>query len=117
MFRWADRGSGEFWQVWNDLGVRNEEPSAEMIPECNAELGAGVHQGEEGVGAVTSIVTAGVVADLPLYDVAADVSLRAIGVQWYLRPIEHHHPRESGEDFMRLAGWRGSRHPRRRTFA
>jgi len=68
----------------------DREPVAEVIPEGDAQLLAGLCQAEERVAAVASDVAAGATADFALGDLAADVVLRAIGVQRHLRPVEHH---------------------------
>ncbi len=49
-----------------------------------------MHQTEERVAAIAAGVTVGATADLAFDDVAADVALRAVGVQRDLRPGEHH---------------------------
>ena len=66
------------------------EPVCEIIPERDTQLGAGVHEPEKRVAAITPGIAAGSAADLTLGNVAADVALRTVGVQRDLRPIEHH---------------------------
>ena len=65
----------------------NTDAVAEIIPERDAELVAGVHQIEKCVAAITAAVAVGAAADLALDDVAANVALGAIGVQGNLRPF------------------------------
>src|SRR5215213_4800912 len=45
---------------------------------------------EEGIAAIASTVTAGSGTDLAAGDLAADVILRAIGMQRDFRPLQHH---------------------------
>lgn len=78
---------GEFGHV-GSLG--DVEPVAEIVPEADAELGAGVHQTEECIAAIAAGAAVGTAADLALDDLAADVALRAVGVQRNVRPVEHH---------------------------
>ena len=74
-----------------DVGVVwHCEPCAEIVPEGDAELCAGLAEAEEGIAAVATDVAAGAAADLALGDLAADVVLRAVGVQRDFGPIEHH---------------------------
>ena len=86
----------EVGQIWNELLAWNVETCAEVVPEGDAELRAGMRQAKECIAAVAAMVTAGAAADLALDDMATDVTLRAIGLlrsptmQRYLRPIEHH---------------------------
>jgi len=49
-----------------------------------------MHQREKRVPAVSADVAVGATADLALDDLAADVPLGTIGVEWYLRSIEYH---------------------------
>ena len=60
------------------------------MPEGDAELGAGLADAEEGVAAIASGIASCACADLTLGDLAADVVLRAVGVQGDLGPVEHH---------------------------
>ena len=61
---------------------------SQIVPEGDAELGAGLGETEEGIAAVAPGIAAGAAADLALGDVAADVVLRTVGVQRALGPIE-----------------------------
>src|ERR1700757_57912 len=76
--------------MWNLRRVWHGKPRAEVIPESDAELRAGLVEAEKGVAAVATNVTSGAATDLSLGDLAADIVLRSIGVQWDLRPVEHH---------------------------
>jgi hypothetical protein len=76
----------EIGDVW---GIGDAEAGAEIVPEGDAELAAGLGKTEEGVTAVASSVTFGAAADLALGDLTANVVFRTVGVQWDLRPIQH----------------------------
>ena len=80
----------EVWQIWNDRLARNAEAGAKIIPESNAEFSGGAHQSEECVAAVAAGETARAATDLAFGDVETDVPLGAIGMERYLRAIEHH---------------------------
>lgn len=66
----------------------NVETIAEIALERQAELAAGLHQAEESFAAVAAGVRAGGGGDLAVGDPAADVVLRAVGVERDFRPIE-----------------------------
>ena len=80
----------EVWKVRDGRTAGDAEPGAEIVPEGDAELPAGLGEAEEGVAAVAADVAVGSAADLALGHLAADVVLRAVGVQRDLRVIEHH---------------------------
>jgi hypothetical protein len=81
--------SGESGKA-GDLKIsRGGEAVTEIIPEGDAELGAGLGQAEEGVAAITPEVAAGAAADLAPGDLATDVVLRSIGMQRDLRVVEN----------------------------
>jgi hypothetical protein len=84
-------GSGEddFWQLWNVLGTRDGKSVAQIIPECDFELGAGLGEAEEGVAAVAAEITARAAAELAPGDVAADVIFRSVGVQGDVGSLKH----------------------------
>jgi len=68
--------------VWQeaDFGVaRNGEPCAEVVPEGDAELGAGLAEAEEGVAAIAADIAAGSAADFSPCDLAADIVFRSVG--------------------------------------
>src|SRR3954466_16378466 len=75
------RNGGAFWEA---------DPVAEVVPEGDAELLAGLGEAEEGVAAVAAKIALGATADLALGHLAADVVLRAIGMQRDLWMVEHH---------------------------
>ena len=49
-----------------------------------------VGQAEKCVATIAAVIAVGATADLALDDLAADVALRAVGVEWYLRVVERH---------------------------
>src|SRR5580693_8687022 len=66
------------------------EACAEVVPEFDAVLAAGLQEAEKAVAAIAAGVAAGSAADLALGDLATNVVLGAVGVQWDLGPFEHH---------------------------
>src|SRR5690242_931944 len=80
----------EFWKVRDDTSSGDTEPGAKVVPEGDAKFPAGLCKSEEGVAAVAADIALGSAADLALGNLAADVVLRAVGVQRDLRVIEHH---------------------------
>src|SRR6202789_1366872 len=68
---------------------RHLEPAAEIIPDRDEELIAGLGQTEECIAAVPTNVAPCSGADLPACDVTANVVLRSIGVERDLRPLQH----------------------------
>ena len=60
------------------------EPVAEVVPEGDAELGAGLSQTEEGISAVAAGVAARPAADLALGDLTTNIVLRAVS---YVRKL------------------------------
>ena len=69
--------------------IGDGEPAAEIVPECDPQLGASLGQSEKGVAAVAAHVAAGSTADLAFGDLASDVVLRAIGMQRGIWMVEH----------------------------
>ena len=65
---WLAATSDETWQVRNDALTGNLEPTAEVIPECYAELSAGLGEAEEGIATVAAIIAACSGADLAAGD-------------------------------------------------
>ena len=78
----------EVWQGEDGWRAGDVEPAAEVVPERDAELVAGLHQAEEGVAAVAAGLRAGATADFAPCHLAADVILRAVGVKRDIRPFE-----------------------------
>ena len=69
--------------------LRYSEPITEVMPERDAELGAGVHQTEKGVAAIAPDVAVRSAADLSLDDMTANVAFGTVGMQRDFRPVEH----------------------------
>src|SRR5208337_4679513 len=80
----------EVGEAGHRRGAGGTEPGAEIVPEREAELLAGLAEAEEGVAAVAAGVGLGAAADLAFGHLAADVILRTVGVQRDLRVVEHH---------------------------
>src|SRR5208337_1049864 len=80
----------EVGEAGHRRGAGGTEPGAEIVPEREAELLAGLAEAEEGVAAVAAGAGLGAAADLAFGHLAADVVLRTIGVQRDLRVVEHH---------------------------
>src|ERR1700686_1564623 len=80
----------EGWEAGDGGLIWDFEPVGGVVPEGDAELGAGFGQSEEGIAAIATGLAAGAAADLSLDDVAADIALRSVGVERDLRPIENH---------------------------
>ena len=68
----------------------NFEPASQIVPERHTVFGAGLGQSEESIAAIAPGVAAGSGTHLAAGDLAADVILRTVGVQRYLRPLQHH---------------------------
>lgn len=66
------------------------EPAAQIIPDRDAELVTGLCEALKGVSAITTEVAPCPSADFPPGDLTADVVLRAVGVEWDFRVIQHH---------------------------
>ncbi|HET6190924.1 MAG TPA: hypothetical protein VFE59_28465, partial [Trebonia sp.] len=79
----------EVWQVRDDGAAGDAEPGAQVVPECDAELPAGLGEPQEGVAAVAADVALGSAADLTLGHLTADVVFRAVGVQRYFGAVEY----------------------------
>ncbi len=68
----------------------HREAIAEVVVGGDAELGAGLHEAEEGVAAVAAGVAVGAAADLSFGHVGAEVALGAIGMQRDVGAVERH---------------------------
>ena len=74
-----------------DCGLAGDgESGAEIIPECDAELGAGFGEAEESIAAISSAVATRAAADFSLGHLTANVVLGAVGVEGNFGPFEHH---------------------------
>ena len=71
----------DVWEVGDFSLARDGQPGAEVIPEGDAELCAGLGEAEEGVAAVAAGVASGAGADLAPDDLAANVVFRSVGVE------------------------------------
>ena len=80
----------EFWQRGDLWCAGRVEAVAEIVPEADAELGASLHQAEEGVAAFTSGLGPGSAGDLAPRELAADVVLGVVGVQGHIGTVQHH---------------------------
>src|SRR3954447_19668652 len=78
---WPGLTADEVWKVRDERSAGEFEPGAEVVPEGDAELPAGLGQTKEGVAAVAAAVAVGATADLTLGHLTADVVFRAVGVQ------------------------------------
>ena len=94
----------EVGEVGNLAVRRGIESIAEIVPEEDAELAAGLGEAEEGIAAIASGVAAGSAAELSPGDLAADVVLGAVGVKGDLRSIED-------EEQLGLVGVEASEQP------
>jgi hypothetical protein len=79
----------ELGEPGHAVGVRDVQPVPEVVPERDGELGAGFQQAEEGVAGLLAGGGAGLAGDPAFDDEAADVVLRAVGVQRDVWPVEH----------------------------
>src|ERR1700722_8186112 len=68
---------------------RHLEPATQIVPQREAELVAGFGQSKKRIAAIAANIAAGSCADLAPGHVAADVVLRAVGVQRDLRLLQH----------------------------
>ena len=67
----------------------NVEPCAEVIPEADAELGAGFGEAEKGIAGVATAIASGTARDFSPCDVTTNVVLGAVGVQRNFGALEH----------------------------
>src|SRR3984885_2374907 len=65
------------------------ESRAQIIPDRDAKLVAGLGETEECIAAIATNVAPGPCADFPPGDVTTDVILRTVGVERDLRPVQH----------------------------
>jgi hypothetical protein len=80
----------ELGQGWNIGAVWYREAGAEVVPERDAELGAGFAEAEECVAAVATSIASCAAAHLSFGDVAAHVVFRSVGVERNFGAVEHH---------------------------
>ena len=72
------------------MAAGDGQSGAEIVPEGDFELGAGLEEAQEGVSTIATDIAARAAADLSPGDVAADVVLRSVGVQRGLGSVEDH---------------------------
>src|SRR5271169_1457607 len=82
-------GGDDFGEGGDVPATGDFEAGAEIVPEFDSELAAGLVEAEEGVAAVAADVGAGSSADLALGDLATDIVLGAVGVQRDIGSFEH----------------------------
>ena len=80
----------EAWQRRDDGLTRDVESTAEIVPEGDLEFAAGLGKAEEGIPAIAPVIAARPGTDLTTDHLTTDVIFRAVGVEWYLRPVQHH---------------------------
>ena len=79
------------WQIRHDRLAGNAEAIAKVVPECEAKFGSGARINPRNASRQSRPARLRVpTTDLALGDMETDVALGAIGVERYLRPIEHH---------------------------
>jgi hypothetical protein len=76
-------------EVGNILASGDGEACAQIIPEFEAVLGAGLEEREKGVATVAACIAAGSTADAAFGDLAADVVFGAVGVERNVGSFEH----------------------------
>ena len=75
---------------FNDRVPRLLEPAAQIVPDRDAEFVAGPDETEEGVATIPADAASRPGADLAPCDLTANAVLRAVGMERYLRPVQHH---------------------------
>src|SRR5260370_42459736 len=80
----------ELRQRRNERLAGHAQAAAQIIPECDAMLCAGLGKPKEGIPAIASAIAAGPGADLAPDHLTTNVVFRAVGVKRYLRPVQHH---------------------------
>src|SRR5215210_7469749 len=78
---WLTTAGNEVGEARDGGASWNADPVAEVVPEGDAELLAGLGKAKEGVAAIAAKIALGAAADLALGDLAADVVLGTVGVQ------------------------------------
>src|SRR5258708_29565163 len=88
-WRSGSLGGDDFGEGGDVPAAGDFEACAEVVPEFDAVLAAGLQEAEKAVAAVAADVGAGSAADLAFFDLATDVVLGAVGVQRDIGPFEH----------------------------
>ena len=81
-------GDDQFWQRDDFGNALDVEPVAEIVEERDAKFLAGLHQSEKDITRVAARFGPCAAGDFALGDMAADVVLRAVGMQRDLGPFE-----------------------------
>jgi hypothetical protein len=66
---------------WDNGAAYHVEAAPEVIPECDALLGAGLGESQKGIAAIPAGVAACFDSDLPARDMRANIILGAVCVQ------------------------------------
>src|SRR5277367_6111279 len=74
----------------NDNVSGHPEPAAQIVPDRDAELVAGLGEAQKCVATIATDIAPCPGTDLPPRDIATDIVLRAVGVERYFRPVQHH---------------------------
>jgi hypothetical protein len=80
-WRSGSPGGDDFGEGGDVPATGDFEAGAEIVPEFDAVLAAGLQEAEKAVAAIAADVGAGSSADLALGDLATDIVLGAVGVQ------------------------------------
>src|SRR3954470_14273949 len=86
----SDPRSDVMVERFDECVAHHLESAAQIIPDREAEFVAGLGEAQKSVTAVAAGVGARPGTYFAPGDVAADIVLRAVGVQWNLRPVQHH---------------------------
>jgi len=77
-------------KVWHRPGSADVQSGAEIVPETDTRLVAGLDQQQECVAAIVTDIAAGATTDLAFGDLAPNVVFGTVGVELYPRAVEHH---------------------------
>jgi hypothetical protein len=77
----------------NEPVLRDLESAAQIIPDCDADLVASLGGTQKGITAIAADIAAGSGTHFPPRDEAPDIVLRAVGVERYLRAVQHYQQR------------------------
>ena len=70
--------------------IWHPETCAEIVPEGESELCAGLEEAQEGVAAIAARIASCAAADFALGDLATNIVFRSVGVERNFGPFEHH---------------------------
>src|ERR1700676_570197 len=74
----------------NDRVSRYLEPAAQIVPDRDSELVAGLNETEESIATIPADVASRPGADLAACDLTANVVFRTVGVERDFRSVQHH---------------------------